>query len=669
MEPARRVLELRQFIEEHNHRYYVLDNPTISDTDYDRLLHELIELERNFPELMASDSPTQRVGAPLGAGFVPVPHETPMLSLDNAFDQNDLKEFLVRVDKLLAGADASWMVEPKLDGLSVELVYENGILDRGSTRGDGNTGEDITANLRTIGSIPLRLRQRTDPPETLVVRGEVIIGKAAFEQLNRQRAADDKLLFANPRNAAAGSLRQLDPRITAERPLDVFFYDIVHPDLLSISTQQELLDKLPEWGLKTNPLSRICETATQVVSFYAGLLEQRQELDYDADGVVVKLDRFDQRKTVGVRSRSPRWAIAYKFPPDEAVTKVIRIALQIGRTGAVTPVAVLEPVRTGGVTVSRASLHNEEELIRKDVRPGDKVIVRRAGDVIPEVVSVLTPENGEGRGPEYSPPVNCPVCGTSLVQESEEVYRRCPNVLCPARKKEMMIHFASRDAMDIDGLGRKIIAQLIDMEMVKDFSDLYDLRIEELLRLELVGPKKAGNLLESISRSKRTTLPRLIFGLGIPHVGQYLAETLAREIRSIEKLMKMSKDDLQEIPGIGPEVAKSVESFFCDPETERLVNSLLAQGLTWDEEKPKGQSSLAGKIFVFTGSLENLTRNQASSLVKALGAQIGSSVSGKTDYVVFGVSPGSKLTKARELGIGVLTEEEFLAFIEDAEKG
>jgi len=345
---------------------------------------------------------------------------------------------------------------------------------------------------------------------------------------------------------------------------------------------------------------------------------------------------------------------------------VVRITLQIGRTGAVTPVAVLEPVRTGGVTVSRASLHNEEELIRKDIRPGDKVIVRRAGDVIPEVVSVLTPDTGKDRGSEYSPPDVCPVCGASLVQESEEILRYCPNVLCPARRKEMMAHFASRDAMDIDGLGRKLIAQLVDMGMVKDFSDLYDLPIEELLRLELVGPKKARNLLESISRSKRTTLARLIFGLGIPHVGQFLAETLAREVMSIEKLMQMSDDDLKEIPGIGPEVAKSIESFFGTPETERLVNRLLTRGLTWNEGKLEGQNSLAGKIFVFTGSLGELTRNQAAGAVRALGAQVGSSVSRKTDYVVLGESPGSKLTKARELGIDVLTEEEFLTFLNDA---
>lgn len=663
---SRRVNELRGLIEEHNYRYYVLDNPSVSDAEYDGLMRELLELEEQFPELRSPASPTQRVGAPPAEGFRPVPHAVPMLSLDNAFNEAELQEFVNRVRRLVEGEDVSWVTEPKLDGLSVELLYENGVFVTGSTRGDGHVGEDVTPNLRTIKSVPLRLRPGNGNPERLVIRGEVFIGKAHFRHLNEEREQSGEALFANPRNAAAGSLRQLDPQITARRPLDVFFYDVANPDALSISTQYELLQQLPEWGLKTNPLSCRCSGTEEIIAFYSRFIEERENLDYEADGVVVKLDRFALREKVGVKSRSPRWAIAFKFPSDEVVTTVREIALFIGRTGAVTPVAVLEPVRTSGVVVSRASLHNEEELKRKDVRPGDRVMIRRAGDVIPEVVSVLPPEPGSVREPPYSPPDQCPVCGTTLVRFAEEIYRRCPNLACPARQKEALFHFASRHALDIDGLGKKLIAQLLEKELIHDVSDLYNLTMEQLLALDLVGLKKAKNLLESIERSKQTTLPRFLYAIGIPHVGQYLAELLSDELGSLERLMAMSRDELLEIHGVGLEVATSIARFFKTPENQALISRLLEHGMIWKQELPTVSNLLSEKRFVFTGILQSMSRDGAASAVKKLGGHVASSVSKSIDYLVVGTNPGSKLAKAEKLGVEIMIEEEFLKLIQSS---
>ncbi len=659
----RRVDTLRGTIEGHNYRYYVLDEPSISDAEYDALMRELMEFEEQFPELLSMDSPTQRVGAAPAKGFQSVAHEMPMLSLDNAFNHTELVEFVERVRRLIPDEELFWVVEPKLDGLSVELVYERGILVQGSTRGDGRVGEDITSNLRTIRSVPLRLRSLKPVPERLIVRGEVIIGAEAFETLNRLRLEKGEAPFANPRNAAAGSLRQLDPQVTASRPLDIFLYDVSYPETLPAATQAELLPLLQKWGLKTNPLFRVCFSVAEIQEFYEQLVQNRETLGYEADGVVIKLSSFELRPRAGEKSRSPRWAIAYKFPPSEAVTTVRNIELNVGRTGVVTPVAVLEPVRVGGVTVSNASLHNEEELKRKDVRAGDRVVVRRAGDVIPEVVMVLQPEHGVERGEPYLPPESCPVCGTTLVRLGDEVYRRCPNPGCPARRKEAILHFAGRDALDIDGLGRKLVEQLVDKGLVHDPADLFSLTQEQLESLDLVGPKKARNLLESISASAFTSLARLLFGLGIPHVGHYLADVLQREARTLERLMAMSRDELEQIVGIGPEVAQSIAQFFASLENRDLIRRLESRGVHWEEPSedqiPQGPGPLTDTRFVFTGTMKSMTRDEAARLVKALGAEVSSSVSKKTNYVVVGEKAGSKLTKAEALGVTTLSEEAF----------
>ncbi len=656
-----RIEELRKVLTEANYRYYVLDRPTMSDAEYDALFRELVELERRFPQFQTPDSPTMRVGAPIATAFGAVPHETPMLSLDNVFSDGELEEFVDRVRRLLDGEEPRWVAEPKLDGLSVELVYEGGVFVRGATRGDGFVGEDVTANLRTVRSVPLRLREEGNPPPRLIVRGEVIIGRKAFRHLNEERLAAGEPPFANPRNAAAGSLRQLDPRITASRPLDIFLYDVVRPETVGLSTQYELLQTLPTWGLKVNPLFCACGSVDDIRAFYRQMVSRREELDYEADGIVVKLDRFDQRALVGQRSRSPRWAVAYKFPAQEAVTVVRDIVVHVGRTGAVTPVAILEPVSVSGVVVSRASLHNEDELRRKDVRVGDRVVVRRAGEVIPEVVAVLVPDDPSTRGPAFVMPDTCPMCGTGLVRKAEEVVRRCPNGRCPSRVQEAILHFAGRNAMDIDGLGTRLVEQLVQRGLVRDVSDLYVITAEQLKTLDLVGDKKAQNLLASIRRSAQTTLPRFLYALGIPEVGEVTANLLATEAGSLERLMDMTEEELQAIPGVGPEVSRSVREFFESPENRALIARLLERGVTWPKVQAEPSGPLAGKTFVFTGGLSSMTREQASEAVRAKGGKVASSVTASTDYVVVGTDPGSKLEKAKRLGIRTLTEEEFLA--------
>ena len=667
MQPDRardRIHDLRTILTEHSYRYYVLDSPTISDAEYDALFRELVDLERQFPEFRAPDSPTARVGAPPVSAFGSVPHETPMLSLDNVFSDDEFAEFVNRVRRLLGDGEPQWVAEPKLDGLSVELIYEEGLFVRGSTRGDGMVGEDVTTNLRTVGSVPLRLRSEANPPSRLVIRGEVIIGRAAFRRLNQERTAAGEPAFANPRNAAAGSLRQLDPAITASRPLDIFLYDVVRPEASGLATQLQLLETLPRWGLKVNPLYCSCRSIEAVRAFYADLVARRHSLDYEADGIVVKLDRFDQRAAAGKRSRSPRWAIAFKFPAQEAITVVRDIAVHVGRTGAVTPVAVLEPVSVSGVVVSRASLHNEDELHRKDVRVGDRVVVRRAGEVIPEVVAVILPAEGTPRGPSFAMPDACPMCGTSLVRRGEEVIRRCPNETCPSRVQESILHFAGRNAMDIDGLGVRLVEQLVERGLVRDVSDLYALTADQLLTLDLVGDKKAENLLRSIAHSKQTTLPRLLYALGIPQVGEVTAALLASEAGSLERLMAMTPEELQGISGIGPEVSASVAAYFALPATAALVCRLRERGVAWpDAALLRREGPLAGKTFVFTGTLSAMSREEAGAAVAVLGGTVGSSVSGKTGYVVAGTDPGSKLDKARKLGVTVLDEEAFMALI------
>ncbi|HIE04307.1 MAG TPA: NAD-dependent DNA ligase LigA [Candidatus Latescibacteria bacterium] len=659
-EARRRIEELRELIRYHNYRYYVLDSPEISDAEYDRLFRELQELEDEFPEFVTPDSPTQRVGAQPAEEFGTVPHTIPMLSLDNAMDEEEVREFDERVKRSLGtDEDVGYVAEPKLDGLGVELVYEKGRLVVGSTRGDGFVGEDVTRNLRTIRAVPLVLLG--DPPERLEVRGEVIMHIEDFRELNRRRAEEGKPLFANPRNAAAGSVRQLDPRITASRPLNIFFYGVGRVVGMEFSTHWEVLQALRSWGLRTNPLNRLCRNVDEVVDYYRELTEMREELPYEADGVVIKVNRLDLQRRLGEKSRSPRWAIAYKFPPRQATTVIKDILVQVGRTGVLTPVAIMEPVRVGGVEVKRATLHNQDEIDKKDIRIGDTVIVQRAGDVIPEVVAVVK-EKRTGRERPFRMPERCPVCGARVVKLPGEAAHRCTNSTCPAQVKEMIRYFASKSAMDIEGLGVKLVAQLVDRGLVKDVGDLYFLTKEQLASLDRMAEKSAENLLEALERSKEREPARVLCALGIRHVGEHVARILMDHFGSIDKLAKASADELESVPGIGPEVAQSVVDFFSHEENRRVLEKLKRAGLKFEVDKEAARP-LSGKKFVFTGTLSSMARSEAEELVRKLGGEASSSVSRRTDYVVVGENPGSKLDRARRLGVKTITEEEFLRMV------
>ena len=655
----RRIEKLREEIRKHDYYYYVLNQPIISDAEYDRLFRELQELEQKYPQLVTPDSPTQRVGAPPAEEFRPVRHALPMLSLQNCFTEEEFLDWDRRVRRLLGGEKPVYVCEPKLDGLSVELIYEDGVFTVGSTRGDGYTGEDVTQNLRTIKQVPLRLlSDEIPPPRLLEVRGEVYMEKEAFKRLNEERAKSGEPLFANPRNAAAGSLRQLDPGVTASRPLKLFCYALGRVEGIEIKSQEELLVTLPKLGFPVNPLWRRCETPEEAIDFYHELLERREELPYEADGMVVKVNDFAQREVLGEVSRAPRWAIAFKFPAEEATTRVLDIVVQVGRTGALTPVAILEPVEVSGVTVSRATLHNEDEVRRKDVRIGDWVVVRRAGEVIPEIVKSI-PERRTGEEKEFKMPTRCPVCGGPVVRPPGEVVHRCENLSCPARIKESIRHFASRRAADIEGLGEKLVDQLVDKGLVRRISDLYHLTKEQLAALERMGDKSAQNLLEQLERSKGMSLARFIYALGIRYVGEHIAEVLAERFGSIDELARASYEELVEIPEIGPRIAQSIVDFFASEDNRRLIEELKAVGIDPRAERPKEKGPLAGKTLVFTGRLSDMTREEAKRLVESLGGKVASSVSRKVDYVVVGEDPGSKLDRARELGIPTLTEEEF----------
>jgi DNA ligase (NAD+) len=653
-----RVEKLREEIRRYDYYYYVLNQPLISDAEYDKLFRELLELERQYPELVTPDSPTQRVGAPPAEEFAPVEHAIPMLSLANCFNDEELEEWDDRVRRMLGGEPVEYVCEPKLDGLSVELVYVDGVFTVGSTRGDGRVGEDVTRNLRTIKQVPLRLFPLNGKvPRLLEARGEVYMEKEAFRQLNEERERAGEPLFANPRNAAAGSLRQLDPNVTASRPLKIFFYAMGRAEGIEIRSQVELLTTFPKLGLPVNPLWKLCKTLDEVKAFYRELLAMRHELPYEADGMVVKVNDFAQREILGEVSRAPRWAIAYKFPAEEATTRVLDIVVQVGRTGALTPVAILEPVEVSGATVSRATLHNEDEIRRKDIRIGDWVIVRRAGEVIPEVVKSI-PERRTGAEKEFKMPERCPACGGPVVRPPGEVAYRCENLSCPARIKESIRHFASRRAMDIEGLGEKLVDQLVETGLVRKLSDIYRLKKEDLVNLERMGEKSAQNLLEQIERSKNAGLARLIFALGIRYVGEHLAEVLAEHFPSLEALSNATYEELIQIPEIGPRIAQSIVDFFRNAENRKLIQELKELGVKTEAEKPK-EGPLSGKTFVFTGTLSAFTREEARRLVESLGGRVASSVSRKVDYVVVGADPGEKLRKAQELGITILTEEEF----------
>jgi len=655
----RRIEKLREEIRKHDYYYYVLNQPIISDAEYDRLFRELQELEEKYPQFITPDSPTQRVGAPPAEEFRPVRHVVPMLSLQNCFTEEEFLDWDRRVRRLLGGEKPVYVCEPKLDGLSVELVYEDGVFTVGSTRGDGYVGEDVTRNLRTIRQLPLKLLPAGGTvPRLIEVRGEVYMEKEAFRRLNEERAQTGEPLFANPRNAAAGSLRQLDPGVTAGRPLKLFCYALGRVEGIEIRSQEELLVTLSKLGFPVNPLWRRCEAPEEAIDFYHELLERRDELPYEADGMVVKVNDFAQRELLGEVSRAPRWAIAFKFPAEEATTRVLDIVVQVGRTGALTPVALLSPVEVSGVTVSRATLHNEDEVRRKDVRIGDWVVVRRAGEVIPEIVRSI-PERRTGEEAEFRMPERCPVCGGPVVRLPGEVVHRCENLSCPARIKESIRHFASRRAADIEGLGEKLVDQLVDKGLVRRISDLYHLTKEQLASLERMGDKSAQNLLDQLQRSKGMSLARFIYALGIRYVGEHVAEVLAEHFDSIEALANADYDDLVVIPEIGPRIAQSIVDFFSSEDNRRLIEELRAVGIDPRAPKVEREKPLSGKTFVFTGKLSSLTREEARRLVEELGGKVASSVSRRVDYVVVGEAPGSKLDRARDLGIPTLTEEEF----------
>ncbi len=660
-EAKEEIEKLRDEINYHNYRYYVLQSPVVSDAEYDRLFRRLQALEERFPQFVTPDSPTQRVGAKPLEEFGIVKHTIPMLSLNNAFTEEEVLEFDQRVKRLLGTTeDIEYAVEPKIDGLAVELVYEDGIFVQGSTRGDGYTGEDVTQNLKTIRSIPLKLLpHKTMPlPRRLEVRGEVYLTIEGFKRLNKEREKRGEPLFANPRNAASGSLRQLDPRVTASRPLDIFCYGVGVVEGVEFKTHMETLSYLKEVGLKVNPLVELVKGIEGAIEYHRRLEQMREELDYEVDGMVIKVNSLSQQETLGVLTRSPRWALAYKFAPKEETTVVKDIIVGVGRTGALTPVAVLEPVEVGGVTIERATLHNQDEIDRKDVRIGDTVVVARAGDVIPEVVSVIK-DKRTGKEKKFTMPERCPECG-SRVERDGAIHYCTGGLTCPAQLKETIRHFASKRAMDIEGLGGKHIDQFVNAGLIKDVADIYYLKKEDILKLERWAEKSAENLLEAIEKSKTPpALSRLIFALGIKGVGEHLADVLAERFSSLDSLMHATYEELLQIPEIGPETAKNIVSFFREEHNLKVIEKLKKAGVRFPEEKKKKAGKLAGKVFVFTGALDSFTRDEAKKLVESEGGRCSDSVSKRVDFVVVGKEPGSKYEKARKLGIKMLSEKEF----------
>ncbi|MFU8838617.1 MAG: NAD-dependent DNA ligase LigA [Thiohalomonadaceae bacterium] len=653
-----RAAELREQLAYHNHCYYVLDDPAIPDVEFDRLFAELQQMEQQYPDLITPDSPTQRVGGAPLSGFAEVAHSIPMLSLGNAFSEEELNDFDRRVRQGLAVEQVRYCAEPKLDGLAISLRYEDGLLVRAATRGDGATGEDVTANVRTIAAVPLRLYGEAWP-RVLEVRGEVYMPRQGFEQLNaRQRELGAKP-FANPRNAAAGSLRQLDPRITATRPLSMYCYGVGLVEGMDLpDSHHAMLQRLRDWGLRISPEVQLVDGAAGCLDYYQMIGARRDSLPYDIDGVVYKVDNLAQQQQLGFVSRAPRWAIAHKFPAQEEMTVIEEIEWQVGRTGALTPVARLRPVSVGGVTVSNATLHNIDEIRRKDVRLGDTVIVRRAGDVIPEVVGVV-PERRPANAPVPQLPSHCPVCDADVLRAEGESVARCSGGLyCPAQRKEALKHFVSRKAMDIDGLGDKLIEQLVDSDLIHDPADIYRLRAEDLLGLERMGEKSVQNLLAAIEQSKQTSLPRFLFALGIREVGEATAATLARHFGSLESLEQASEEALLAVADVGPIVANHIHGFFAQAHNREVIERLRTHGVHWPDIAivPQQELPLAGQTFVLTGSLANMSRDQAKAALEALGAKVAGSVSKKTTVVVAGEAAGSKLEKAEALGITVWDE-------------
>ncbi|HLU61196.1 MAG TPA: NAD-dependent DNA ligase LigA [Gammaproteobacteria bacterium] len=666
---ARRIEELREAIRHHNYRYYVLDDPSITDAEYDRLMQELLRLEAQHPELVTPDSPTQRVGAAPSSQFGQVKHAVPMLSLSNAFSEQDVRDFDRRArERLDTVQPIEYTCEPKLDGLAVSLRYENGVFVQAATRGDGTTGEDVTANVRTIQSVPLRLAGE-GWPRLLEVRGEVFMSHAGFARMNREAAERGEKTFVNPRNAAAGSLRQLDPAVSASRPLEIFFYGTgAHEGGRLPDRHGELLRQLREWGLRTNPEIRTVTGVEGCLEYHREMQQKRASLGYDIDGVVYKVDRYDLQRELGFVSRAPRWAVAHKFPAQEESTVLKGVDFQVGRTGALTPVARLEPVFVGGVTVSNATLHNMDEIERLGVKIGDTVIVRRAGDVIPEIVQVV-----EAKRPEDARdivlPATCPVCGSDVVREEGEAAARCTGGLyCGAQRKESLKHFASRRAMDIEGLGDRLIELFIEKGYLRNAADIYRLHehAAELQAFEGFGEKSVAKLLKAIDASRHTTLARFLYALGIRDVGEATAQTLARHFGSLRAIMDADEPALQEVPDVGPKVAARIADFFREEHNREVIDRLLAAGIEWEEGEraEAGPKPLEGRTFVLTGSLESMTRDEAKDRITALGGKVAGSVSKKTSYVVAGADPGSKLARAEELGVPVLDEQALLKLLE-----
>ncbi len=654
--PTARIKELTDILNRHNYRYYVLDDPEVADAEYDRLMRELISLEEEHPDLVLPDSPTQRIGAPPAEGFQPVKHLAKMYSLADAFDFDELNAFFERVAKTLDGEKVAYVCELKVDGAAIALTYRDGLYERGATRGDGETGEDISGNLKTIRSIPIRL-SLSEPPAVVEVRGEAFLSKDQFSKLNKERAESEQPLFANPRNAAAGTLRQMDPKVTAARELDAIFYAVGYGEGRSFRAQWDVLQFLKEAGFKIMRQAKRAASPDEVREFINDWGDQRESLPYEIDGIVVKVDDFDQQERLGYTSKAPKWAIAYKYPAEQQVTKLIDIAVSVGRTGALTPTAVLEPVRIAGSTVSRATLHNEDEIKRKGLLIGDYVVVQKAGDVIPEIVAPVVSRR-TGAEKEFKMPDRCVVCGAAAVRIEGESVTRCTNIACPAQALRRIGHFASRGAMDIEGFGEVVATELFDLDLVKDVSDIYYLNRDDLLKIGHFADKAAANLSEAIANSKSKPLSRLLFGLGIRHVGSHVADVLTRRYSTLDAIAQASEEELKAVPEVGPQIADSIYTFFRQEENLKVINRLKEAGLNMREEREAVEQTLTGQTFVLTGGLESLSREQATEKIERLGGRVSSSVSSKTDYVVAGEDPGSKLAKARTLGVPVIGERE-----------
>nr|WP_276526180.1 NAD-dependent DNA ligase LigA [Halanaerobium congolense] len=659
----KKIKALREKIREHEYKYFVLDDPSISDAEFDQLMQKLIKLENEFPELVTEDSPTQRVGGEVLDEFKKVEHSSTMLSLDNAFGAGELRDFDKRIQKNLDGEDYQYVVEHKIDGLSAVMRYSGGSFELGATRGNGEVGEDITKNMKTIRSLPLKIEEEAE----LELRGEIYLPKSEFKRLNEIRMENDESPFANPRNAAAGSVRQLDSKIAAQRSLSILIYDLISHSEREFETHLEVFSYLKEQGFKVNWHQSAAEIEA-VIDICERWQEERESLDFEIDGLVIKINNLALREKLGTTARSPRWAVAYKFPAQQKTTRIKDIEISLGRTGALTPTAILEPVELAGSTVSRATLHNEDEIKRKDIRIGDTVLVQKAGDVIPEVVKVIKEER-DGSEKEFEMPDKCPVCGSEVIRPEGEAVTRCTNISCPAQRKESILHFVSRDAMNIDGVGPALIEQLLENNLIEDYADLYFLKQSHLKDLERMGEKSSENVIEAIAASKDREFFRVIYALGIRHVGIGAARILAENFDSIEEIKAASAESLEEIDEIGPVIAESIVGFFQERHNRDLLSRLKQAGIRLEKEKDQeNEKFLDGLKFVFTGSLNNYTRSEVKDLVEKAGGRAVSSVSSKTDYLVIGDNPGSKYDKAQELGVKILTESEFKEMIEQGQK-